>query len=147
MPNNINLLLIDVSILITLNLTNNPEMVAAKCKRQWRKWFQYSQFSLSKLFNLNRKGNFNTYCCNWNYLFLNDVIILWLHHATTDIVSASNRENTSSHCVNPAYWSCPLVPLSYKDFWSENEWLLDMCTYLCFFDWDKFVKQKGKLLL
>lgn len=64
MPNNINLLLIDVSILITLNLTNNPEMVAAKMQRQWRKWFQYSQFSLSKLFNLNRKGNFNTYCCN-----------------------------------------------------------------------------------
>lgn len=33
MPNNINLLLIDVSILITLNLTNNPEMVAAKMQK------------------------------------------------------------------------------------------------------------------
>lgn len=33
MPNNINLLLIDVSILITLNLTNNREMVAAKMQK------------------------------------------------------------------------------------------------------------------
>ena len=33
MPNNINFLLIDVSILITLNLTNNPEMVAAKMQK------------------------------------------------------------------------------------------------------------------
>lgn len=33
MPNNINLLLIDVSILITLNLTNNLEMVAAKMQK------------------------------------------------------------------------------------------------------------------
>lgn len=33
MPNNINLLLIDVSILITLNFTNNPEMVAAKMQK------------------------------------------------------------------------------------------------------------------